>query len=258
MLPWRRHRRTTSRLAPQVQADTWQVCSLLLDYPQQELIDQVPMLRTAVASLPETIREPLSRFLTHLDDTDLGEVQRDYVDTFDVTRKCALHLTYFLHGDTRKRGVALVQFKQLYRQHGVELSDGDAELPDHLAVVLEFGASVAPEAAWKLLNDHRVGIELLARALQRRHSPWESVLQALRATLPELAGDDTEALARLIAQGPPQEMVGMDDSALNAPYAIDPALTELQSPPATGCGGGSAAGESRHTLGPTIPVGAPR
>ena len=153
-----------------------------------------------------------------------------------------------------------MQFRQLYRQHGVELSDRDAELPDHLAVVLEFGATVAPEAAWKVLNDHRVGIELLRRALQRRESPWADVVHAVCSTLPELKGDDTEALARLIAQGPPQEMVGLDDTALNAPYAIDPALDEVTRgvQPTGGCGAESAPGDFRQTLGTTIPVGAPR
>lgn len=262
MLPWRRHRRTTSSLAPQVQADTWQVCSLLLDYPEQTLVEQLPVLRSAVAGLPQRQAEPLGRFLDTVERSDLGELQESYVDTFDITRKCALHLTYFLHGDTRKRGVALIQFKQLYRQHGVELSDEDAELPDHLTVVLEFGATVAPEAAWKLLNDHRVGIELLRRALLRCESPWADVILAVCSTLPELEGDDTQALAKLIAQGPPQETVGLDDTALNAPYAIDPALDELSRGPAmhptSDCGGGSADSDSRHTLGPTIPVGAPR
>ncbi|NLG20758.1 MAG: nitrate reductase molybdenum cofactor assembly chaperone [Actinomycetales bacterium] len=258
MLPWRRHRRTTSQLEPRVQADAWQLCSLLLDYPQPELLARLPVLRQATAGLPETLGAPLGRFLDHVEATDLGQLQQDYVDTFDVTRKCALHLTYFLHGDTRNRGVALVQFKQLYREHGVELSDGDAELPDHLAVVLEFGATVAPEAAWKVLNDHRVGIELLRRALLRRESPWADVVQAVRSTLPELQGDDNAALAKLIAEGPPQETVGLDDTALNAPYAIDPALDELRTPPAGGCGDDSTHGDSRHTLGPTIPVGAPR
>lgn len=257
MLPWRRHRRTSSRLDPRVQADTWQLCSLLLEYPTPVLAERLPLLREASAGLPDHLAEPLGRFLEHAQATDLDVLQQAYVDTFDVTRKCALHLTYFLHGDTRNRGVALVQFKQLYRQHGVELSDGDAELPDHLAVILEFGATVAPDAAWKILNDHRVGIELLRRALLHRESPWADVLQAVRATLPELQGDDTEALARLISQGPPQEMVGLDDAALNAPYAIDPALDEATrgaAQPGDGCGGG----DSRHTLGPTIPVGAPR
>lgn len=259
MLPWRRHRRTNPRLSPQVQADTWQLCSLLLEYPEPALRERVPLLRESVAGLDASVAEPLGRFLDHVVSTDLVLLQQDYVDTFDVTRKCALHLTYFLHGDTRNRGVALVQFKQLYRDHGVELADNDAELPDHLAVVLEFGASVAPDAAWKLLNDHRVGIELLRRALLKRESPWADVLQAVRATLPELKGDDNEALARLISQGPPQETVGLDDKALNAPYALDPALDELtQGAPAGDCGSASTPRESTHPLGPTIPVGAPR
>lgn len=259
MLPWRRHRRSTSRLSPRVQADTWQLCSLLLEYPEPALHERLPLMRESVAGLDASASEPLARFLDHVASTDLVLLQQDYVDTFDVTRKCALHLTYFLHGDTRNRGVALVQFKQLYRDHGVALTDHDAELPDHLAVVLEFGATVAPDAAWKLLNDHRVGIELLRRALLKRGSPWADVLQAVRATLPELQGDDNEALARLIAQGPPQETVGLDDKALNAPYALDPALEELtHGAPADDCGAASTPREHRHTLGPTIRVGAPR
>lgn len=256
---WRRHRRTTPRLEPRAQADTWQACSLLLDYPDELLVQRLPLLQETTAGLAPGIAEPLGRFLDHARATDLGTLQEAYVETFDVTRKCALHLTYFLHGDTRSRGVALVQFKQLYRKHGVELTDNDAELPDHLSVILEFGATVAPDAAWKLLNEHRVGIELLRRALLHRESPWADVVQALRATLPELQGDDNEALARLIAEGPPQETVGLDDRALNAPYAIDPALDELRTPPSGGgCGDDSAHADPRHHLGPTIPVGAPR
>lgn len=256
---WRRHRRAASPLTPQQQADAWQLCSLLLDYPQPELLDRLPVLGEVASGLPPDLAGPLGRFLDHVGTTDLGLLQQDYVDTFDVTRRCALHLTYFLHGDTRKRGVALVRFKQLYRQHGVELLGGDdtgAELPDFLPVVLEFGATVAAEPAWKLLNDHRVGIELLRQALLRRDSPWADVVQALRATLPELQGDDTVALARLVAQGPPQETVGLDDTALNAPYAIDPALEEVTraDPPPESCG----AADTPHPLGPTIPVGAPR
>lgn len=261
MLPWRRHRRTQPRLDAQAQADTWQLCSLLLDYPDGPLIDWLPLLREVLAGLPAQAADPLGRFLDHVETTleqeGLGALQIAYVDTFDVTRKCALHLTYFLHGDTRNRGVALVRFKQLYRQHGVELREGEgspAELPDFLPVILEFGATTAPETAWKLLNDHRVGIELLRRALAKRSSPWLDVLAAVRATLPALDSDDEVALATLIAQGPPQETVGIDD----APYAIDPALDGLRTPPTDGC---TPAGNAPHTsqsLGPTIPVGVPR
>lgn len=233
---WRRDRRSRPALEAAELADSWQVVSLLLDYPDDVLLDRIPVLQQVVGELPGPVAEPLERLLTHLASTPLGTLQRDYVETFDVTRKCCLHLSYFTHGDTRKRGVALVQFKQAYRRLGLEL--GDEELPDHLCVLLEFGALHDADTAWKLLNDHRVGIELLHRALKRADSPWTDGIRALRTTLPELAGDDERALAALIAQGPPSEEVGLDSS----PYSIDPRLNPQPESTAT------------H-LGSSIPVG---
>jgi nitrate reductase delta subunit len=185
---------------------------------------------------------PLTSLLDHLASQPLQAAQRDYVETFDHTRKCALYLTYFSYGDTRRRGVALVQFKQAYKRAGVELSD--AELPDHLAVVLEFGATADREAAWKLLGDHRAGIEMLLLALQGRQSPWAAAIEALKATLPELDGDGLAAVQRLVEAGPPQEEVGLQA------YARDPRLNPNPD---------SANPAMRHTadLGPHIPVGAP-
>lgn len=226
MMPWRRHRRARPTTDPRTRADTWQLVSLLLDYPDERLIALQPELRRTSSTLPQAIQEPLTRFLDHVAATDLAELQIAYVDTFDVTRRCALHLTFSMHGDTRTRGAALVRFKQAYRHAGVEIADEGSELPDHLCVLLEFGAGTDPDAAWRLLNDHRVAIELLHRALEDRDSPWLPVVQALRATLPQLEGDDHEALAKLIAAGPPQEEVGIDTS----PYSIDPAIEEHFAP----------------------------
>lgn len=247
MMPWRRHRRSAPSLGPQAQADAWQLISLLLDYPDERLASLRPLLRETATGLPEHVGGPLLTFLDRLDTVPLQQVQSEYVDTFDVTRKCSLHLTFFLHGDTRKRGAALVQFKQAYRAAGVEMADEGSELPDHLCVLLEFGATTDSATAWKLLNDHRVGVELLHRALTDRESPWRPVVMALRATLPTLAGDDEQALARLIADGPPQEEVGIDQS----PYAMDAALDGAAQPP-------TPQPSARADLGPTIPVGAPR
>jgi nitrate reductase delta subunit len=233
----RRSRHPAARLDERSLATAWQVVSLLLDYPTEELVGRVPMLESAVAELAPAVREPVQRFLGVVGSRELGALQRDYVETFDVTRRCCLYLTYFAHGDTRKRGLALVQFKQAYRRAGVEL-DTD-ELPDHLSVVLEFGATADVDVAWKLLNDHRAGIEMLRIALAGKDSPWHDVVLALVATLPELRGDDEEKIAALIAQGPPSEEVGLDTQ----PYALDPRLNPRPS-------------ESVE-LGQTIPVGAP-
>ena len=237
---WRRHRGATPSLAPRDLAATWQVVSLLLDYPDEVLLDRVPMLRDVCEALPAGPRGHLLAALGTLASTPLGDLQREYVDTFDVTRRCSLHLTYVTHGDTRRRGVALVEFKQAYRRAGAAF-ETVSELPDHLCVVLEFGALHDLDTAWTLLTGHRVAVELLRAALAGRDSTWLPVVEALRATLPELDGDDEQALLRLVAEGPPQEDVGLE------PYAVDPRLNPRPEP-----------ADTSALLGPTIPVGAPR
>jgi nitrate reductase delta subunit len=205
---WRRHRDAQPGLSERELVDTWQVVSLLLDYPDAVLVERVPMLRGVVATLPDAQREPLVEVLDTLERVELGELQREYVDTFDVTRRCSLHLTYFTHGDTRRRGVALVEFKQAYRKAGVEF-DQDTELPDHLCVVLEYAATIDADQGLQLLLDHRAGLELLRLSLREDGSPWAPAVEALCATLPPLRGDEWEAVRRLAAEGPPEEEVGL-------------------------------------------------
>jgi len=189
----------------------WQSASLLLGYPDEELVARVGLLREASAMLPASVSDPLLAFLRHLEVTPLPELAADFVATFDHRRRCCLYLTYFEHGDTRNRGVALLRFKTAYRESGMVLSDD--ELPDHLGVVLEFGATADVARARVLLLEHRAGLELLRLALEDADSPWAHVLQAICATLPRLAGDDREAVIKLAAQGPPTEEVGL------APFA---------------------------------------
>ena len=189
----------------------WQAASLLLDYPDDALLDNVPMVRTAVQTLPDPLRCSLEEFVLHLDRTALQELQQNYVRTFDDRRRCNLFLTYFAHGDTRKRGMALLRFKQVYLQSGFELAD--AELPDHLCVVLEFAATIDQERGRDLMLDHRAGLELLRLSLHDLLSPWGSVVDAVCATLPPLRGDERDAVSRLAAEGPPEEEVGL------APFA---------------------------------------
>ncbi len=213
----------------------WAACAALLDYPTRELIESLDSIEQLVPG-----NDDLAGLIAHLRRGELRELQEQYVATFDHTRKCALYLTYFAYGDTRRRGVALVQFKQAYRRAGVEFdpSDGAEELPDHLCVVLQFGALADVEGAWKLLIDHRAGVEMLRLALlgwrnepgTAPGSPWAGAVVALCHTLPELKGEEADAVRALIEQGPPAEEVGLQ------PFAMDPALagTPLPEPVAAG------------------------
>jgi nitrate reductase delta subunit len=191
-----------------------QVASLLLGYPDGELLDRLPLLRAVTAPLPARLAGPLGRFLDHLETTPPADLQADYVATFDLRRRCSLYLTYYAHGDTRRRGMALLQVKHLYGRAGMQLADG--ELPDHLAVVLEFTATGDAARGERLLTEYRAALELIRLALEERRSPWAAVLQAVSATLPPVAAADREAVLRLAQQGPPTEEVGLD------PYGATP------------------------------------
>ena len=227
------------RLGPDDDARrVWAVCSAVLDYPTVELLARLDDLERLVPADPH-----LPSLLAHLRRTPLEQLQADYVTTFDHTRKCALYLTYFAYGDTRRRGAALVRFKEAYRAAGVEWSEEHGELPVHLCAVLQLGATVDARTAWDLLTEHRAGVEMLRLALTgwrnddgTTGSPWTAALLALCGTLPVLEGAEADAVRRLVEQGPPAEEVGLSG------YGADPALA---SGPAL-------------IASASIPVGAPR
>ena len=204
-------RRPKPGLPPEQLTIVWQSVSLLLDYPDEEVLARAELVRSASQELPRAIGNSIREFLAHLGSTPLPELQADYVETFDNRRRCNLFLTYFAHGDTRKRGMALLRFKQTYLQAGFELDD--AELPDHLCVVLEFAATIDRVLGRDLMLDHRAGLELLRLSLRDMRSPWASLIDAVTATLPPLRGDERDAVRRLAAEGPPEEEVGL------APFA---------------------------------------
>ncbi|MEE6271807.1 nitrate reductase molybdenum cofactor assembly chaperone [Georgenia sp. MJ206] len=206
-------RKTAQRLATDEHALVHRIAALLLDYPDEALLAEVPDLRRAAAGLGERFRVPLERLMDHLTGHPAREVAADYVATFDHKRRCCLFLTYYAHGDTRNRGVALVSFKQAYRAAAVELAA--EELPDHLCVLLEFAATTDRAAGITLLLEHRAGLELLRLALLDAGSPWADALVAVCATLPPLVGDERDAVARLAAEGPPEESVGLEPYAPN-------------------------------------------
>ncbi|MGA7835750.1 MAG: nitrate reductase molybdenum cofactor assembly chaperone, partial [Acidimicrobiales bacterium] len=147
----------------------------------------------------------------------LLDAQREYVATFDLQRRCCLYLSYYLNGDTRRRGMALWRFQEAYRLAGQCVVPG--ELPDYLPAVLEF-ASSGDEMAIQLLNEHRAGILVLLEALGEMHSPYARVVGAIDLLLPPESRAAEEA-RRLVVDGPPSELVGIDAPDAFNPYGVE-------------------------------------
>jgi nitrate reductase delta subunit len=194
---------------PADRARIFQLCSLLLTYPDPGLLAAGGQLRAEAARIEaDAAREQITGFTDWLLATAAVDVQREFVQTFDLRRRSGLYLTYYLHGDTRKRGMALLILKQRYRAHGLRLADG--ELPDLLPVVLEFAATVGPGDGEAPLRQHRQGLELLRTALAESGTPYRRLLDAICGALPELTDGDRAAITALASDGPPVETVGLD------------------------------------------------
>ena len=191
------------------QATGYKLASVLLQYPTRALFDGLDELDAAARSGPRAARGHLAAFLAWLRATPPHEVAQHYVETFDLRRRSALYLTYYRHGDTRRRGMALLAFKTAYRAAGLE-PDG-AELPDYLPVVLDF-AAVAP-AGEELLRRHRADLELLRRALREAGTPYARLVDAVCAQLPRLGRRDLLRVRAAEQQGPPAEDVGLEPFA---------------------------------------------
>ena len=127
------------------------------------------------------------------------EVAQHYVETFDLRRRCALYLTYYRYGDTRKRGMAMLTFKSAYRAAG--LQPRDDELPDYLPMVLDF-ACLSPRGM-ALLRAHRGDLELLRRALEQAGTPYADVVAAVCAHLPGLGRRELDLVRRAWEAGRP-------------------------------------------------------
>ncbi|MFN7692754.1 MAG: nitrate reductase molybdenum cofactor assembly chaperone [Burkholderiales bacterium] len=165
------------------------VLAALLRYPDAAFRAAVPELQQALrdeAALPSARLEELCALLERLQRDDPFTVESEFVDLFDRGRGTALHLFEHVHGDSRERGPALVDLQQTYEKAGLLLADG--ELPDHLAVVLEFTSTQPPKEARAFLSEIAHIVRAIFSALLRRQSAYASVLAAVL----ELAGERAE------------------------------------------------------------------
>ena len=206
------------RPAPTVRHNriVWQAAALLLAYPDEGHTERLDLVERSLGELPTPLADPLARAVAGLRALPTDAAATAYVETFDLRRRRALFLTYWTDGDTRNRGNAMLAFAEAYRLSGVEPPTD--ELPDHLAVVLEFAATVDDKAGLALLTRHRAPIELLRLALAEYDSPYAGVIEAVVATVPEGSSGQTRREALDLArQGPPVEQVGLEPYAVTIP-----------------------------------------
>jgi nitrate reductase delta subunit len=156
------------------------ILSRLIDYPDQDLIDQLDSIDAALredSNCTDMERDTLLGFIAELQGDSLLEVQQRYVQTFDMVPEYSLHLTHHLFGDDRGRGPALVDLSEHYKGMGLHLKPG--EIPDFLPLILEYVATLDELAARFFLGDAAKVLTVVAANLEKIHSPYAPLLRLI-------------------------------------------------------------------------------
>jgi nitrate reductase delta subunit len=154
----------------------WRAASLLLSYPDQRFYDRRPMLRAAVADLPDGVaRRRLDAFLDEVDRTPPMGLTVHFLDVCRGGR--LLLLAEHAHHVEEERLRARARLADLYQAAD---HDPEDEPPDSLPVMLEYAALCADD--W-LLREHQVALERLHAALEAQGSLYTAPVEAVRATL---------------------------------------------------------------------------
>ena len=156
--------------------------SLLLQYPDEKLVDGMTDLEAVVSELePESARSACFDFMDHLRRMPLLHIQEEYTRIFDLDPSTCLNLSHHKWGDDRERSSALAALSRLYRAAGFEMSTG--ELPDYLPLVLEFVA-VSPEgAAGPIKDDYREEVRGSGGEVEKEWERLCPLVQCGRGTL---------------------------------------------------------------------------
>jgi nitrate reductase molybdenum cofactor assembly chaperone NarJ/NarW len=193
----------------------WQTASLLLEYPDERHAVRLDAVDGLLAHITGRPGDLLARTAAALRASNATHAAQDYVATFDLRRRSTMYLTYWTAGDTRNRGSEMHAFAAVYRDAGVD--PPSAEAPDYLPVVLEFAATVDPDAGRRLLVEHRVPIDVLRVALAEMDSPYTNAVAAVCETLPAATDWDVQRARQLAQNGPPAEAVGLQPFTLTVP-----------------------------------------
>ena len=153
----------------------------LLEYPTERLISNLKSTNHhGIREIELFTREVLNR--------DLYDLQEIYVETFDMSRKTNLYLSYHVYGDKNKRGLLLANLIELYNKYGFNYDR--SELPDHIPTILRFVTSCND----KCMRDKQFRdlMRLLSNVIDKirsnmpRNNPYTHLLNAVRVVLSEI------------------------------------------------------------------------
>lgn len=135
--------------------NTYKVFSVFLSYPSFVLKDQIFVsfdLLKKEGFFSDICLKKIYNFICYIKDTDLLFLQEKYILFFDRRKTFSLYLFEHIHGESRERGMAMIDLKNLYKISNFEI-DISGELPDYIPLFLEYLSVLDSNKASNLFSE---------------------------------------------------------------------------------------------------------
>lgn len=156
----------------------YKIASILLQYPTEEWLREIEEIKLELKTMDDSLTKMyFNSFLYYVESTPFIELCERYVSTFDYHGIVSLHLTYHVFKDSRQRGEALVQLRNIFKQSDFETIT--EELPDYLPLILEFLSVANEEQMQQVLKLHYKSMEKLHDDLMKENNEYHFILKAI-------------------------------------------------------------------------------
>lgn len=156
----------------------YKIASILLQYPTEEWLRGIEEIKLELKTMDDSLTKMyLNSFLYYVESTPFMELCERYVATFDYHGIVSLHLTYHVFKDSRQRGEALVQLRNIFKQSDFETIT--EELPDYLPLILELLSVTNEEQMQQVLKLHYKSMEKLHDDLMKENNEYHFILKAI-------------------------------------------------------------------------------
>ena len=173
-----------------IKSKTYKIFSILLSYPTEELkksVDDMTDILKYDGLLSHQDIKFINNLISFIKNNDLLYLQEYYVSIFDRKKDFSLYIFEHIHGDSRERGMAMVDLKDFYKKS--DLSVLTNELPDYLPLFLEYMSLISENEAKSLIGEIVNIIAILSRKLNIINSDY-SYLFAIIEKLSDVKCDN--------------------------------------------------------------------